>query len=157
MTCVRQGETKHNKELKMKVLSLGGAGAVCQHTTRDLAEFSDFSEIVIGDVNVEAAEKLAAEIGDPRLSVIRVDAEDYGSLVSTFKDFDIIVNGLPWRYDFDVTKACVEVGVSGLDVSTEEEQWDFHQTAKDKDIIFIPGGGATPGGGTVGFSPDCQR
>jgi saccharopine dehydrogenase-like NADP-dependent oxidoreductase len=89
----------------MKVLSLGGAGAVCQYTTRDLAEFSDFSEIVIGDVNVEAAEKLAADIGDPRLKVLRVDAEDYDGLVTTFKDFDIIVNGLPWRYDLAVTKA----------------------------------------------------
>ena len=129
----------------MKVLSLGGAGAVCQYTTRDLAEFSDFSEIVIGDVNVEAAEKLAADIGDPRLKVLRVDAEDYSSLVNTFKDFDIIVNGLPWRYDLAVTKACVEVGVSGLDVSTEETQWDYDTIAKEKDIIFIPGGGATPG------------
>jgi saccharopine dehydrogenase-like NADP-dependent oxidoreductase len=129
----------------MKVLSLGGAGAVCRYTTRDLAEFSDFSEIVIGDVNVEAAEKLAADIGDPRLKVLRVDAEDYGSLVNTFKDFDIIVNGLPWRYDLAVTKACVEVGVSGLDVSTEETQWDYDAAAKEKDIIFIPGGGATPG------------
>lgn len=129
----------------MKVLSLGGAGAVCQYTTRDLAEFSDFNEIVIGDVNVEAAEKLAADIGDPRLQVMRVDAEDYADLVNSFKDFDIIVNGLPWRYDLAVTKACVEVGVSGLDVSTEETQWDYDQAAKEKDIIFIPGGGATPG------------
>lgn len=129
----------------MKVLSLGGAGAVCQHATRDLAEFSDFNEIVIGDVNLEAAEKLAADIGDPRLKVLRIDAEDYEGLVKTFKDFDIIVNGLPWKYDLAVTKACVEAGVSGLDVSTEESQWDFDAAAKEKDIIFIPGGGATPG------------
>ena len=33
----------------MRVLSLGGAGAVCQYATRDLAEFSDFVEIVRGD------------------------------------------------------------------------------------------------------------
>jgi saccharopine dehydrogenase-like NADP-dependent oxidoreductase len=62
-----------------------------------------------------------------------------------FPGFDVVVNGLPWKYDLAVTKACVEVGVNGLDVSTEEEQWDFHSTAKDKDIIFIPGVGATPG------------
>ena len=46
----------------MKILSLGGAGAVCRHATRDLAEFSDFDSIVIGDRNVVAAEKLAADI-----------------------------------------------------------------------------------------------
>ena len=129
----------------MKVLSLGGAGAVCQHATRDLAEFSDYDEIVIGDYNVAAAEKLAAEIGDPRLRVIKVDAEDYEGLVTTFRDYDVILNGLPWKYDLAVTKACVEAGVNGLDVSTEEDQWSFDATAREKDMVFIPGVGATPG------------
>jgi lysine 6-dehydrogenase len=129
----------------MKVLSLGGAGAVCQHATRDLAEFSDFDEIVIGDYNVAAAEKLATEIGDPRVKVLKVDAEDYDGLVKLFKDFDVILNGLPWKYDLAVTKACVEAGVSGLDVSAEESQWDYDVAAKEKGIVFIPGLGATPG------------
>jgi hypothetical protein len=35
----------------MKILSLGGAGAVCQHATRDLARFSHFDEIAIGETN----------------------------------------------------------------------------------------------------------
>jgi len=129
----------------VKVLSLGGAGAVCQHATRDLAEFSDFAGIVIGDYNVAAAEKLAAEIGDPRVSVLKVDANDYKGLVKTFGDFDVILNGLPWKYDLDVTKACVEAGVNGLDVCTEKTQWDYDAAAKEKGIVFIPGVGATPG------------
>jgi saccharopine dehydrogenase-like NADP-dependent oxidoreductase len=129
----------------MKVLSLGGAGAVCQHATRDLVEFSDFEEIVIGDYDVKAAEELAAEIDDPRLRVLRVDAEDYDALVSIFRGFDVVMNGLPWKYDLDVTRACVEAGVSGLDVSTEEAQWDFDAAARRTGIVFIPGVGATPG------------
>ena len=129
----------------MKVLSLGGCGAVCQHATRDMIEFSDFDEIVIGDYDVAAAEKLAAEMGDPRVKVLKVDANDYKGLVNLFKDFDLILNGLPFKYDLAVTKACVEAGVNGLDVSTEEQQWDYDTAAKDKGIIFIPGVGATPG------------
>lgn len=129
----------------MKILSLGGAGAVCQHATRDLAEFSDFDRIVIGDYNVAAAEKLAAEIGDTRIGVQQVDANDYDGLVRTFKNFDVILNGLPWKYDLVVTQACVEAGVNGLDVSTVETQWDYDAAAKEKDIVFIPGVGATPG------------
>ncbi|MEE8391385.1 MAG: saccharopine dehydrogenase NADP-binding domain-containing protein, partial [Anaerolineae bacterium] len=129
----------------MRVLSLGGAGAVCQHATRDLAEFSDYDQIVIGDYNVAAAEKLAADIGDPRVQVLKVDANDYEGMVRTFKDFDVILNGLPWKYDLAVTKACVEAGVSGLDVSTEKDQWDYDATAQEKGIVFVPGMGATPG------------
>ena len=129
----------------MKVLSLGGAGAVCQHATRDLVEFSQFDQIVIGDYNIAAAEKLAAEIGDPRVTARRVDAADYDGLVRTFQEFDVILNGLPWKYDLTVTKACVEAGVSGLDVSTVEDQWSYDAMARDKNIVFIPGVGATPG------------
>jgi lysine 6-dehydrogenase len=129
----------------MKILSLGGAGAVCQHATRDLAEFSDFEEIVIADYSVAAAEKLAGEIGDRRLKVLKVDAEDYDELVRTFADFDVVMNGLPWKYDMAVTRACIEAGVNGLDVSTEEDQWDYDAIAREKGIVFIHGVGATPG------------
>jgi len=129
----------------MKILSLGGVGAVCEHTTRDLVEFSDFEEIVIGDYNEEAAQKLASELNDSRVKVLKVDANDYKGMVKLFKDFDVILNGLPFKYDMAVTKACIEAGVNGLDVSTEEEQWDLDESAREKGVIFIPGVGATPG------------
>ncbi len=129
----------------MRVLVLGGAGAVCNETTRDLAEFSDFGEIVVADYNMEAAQALVNEIGDQRLSAMFFDAADYDAMLKLFPDFDVVVNGLPWKYDLPVTKACVEVGVNGLDVSTEEDQWSYDLEAKDKDILFIPGVGATPG------------
>lgn len=129
----------------MKTLVLGGAGAVCSETTRDLAQFSKFDEIVVADYNLEAADALISDIGDPRMKTIFFDAEDYDGMLKLFPGYDVVVNGLPWRYDVAVTKACVEVGVNGLDVSTEEEQWDFDSIAKEKDIIFIPGVGATPG------------
>jgi lysine 6-dehydrogenase len=129
----------------MKVLALGGVGAVCQHATRDLAEFSRFEEIIIGDYDVAAAEALATQIGDPRLKVLKVDANDYAALVQACRGVDVVLNGLPWKYDLAVTRACVEAGVSGLDVSTEEDQWDYDAAAREKDMIFIPGMGATPG------------
>jgi len=129
----------------MRVLSLGGAGAVCQHATRDLAEFSDFEEIVVGDYSTAAAQELAGEIGERRLKVLKMDAEDYDELVRIIAGFDVVLNGLPWKYDMAVTRACVEAGVNGLDVSTEEDQWDFDAAARGKGIVFIPGIGATPG------------
>ncbi len=129
----------------MRVLSLGGAGAVCQHATRDLCEYSSFDEIVIGEANLAAAERLAAQIGDVRLRVLRVDAEDYDGLVRLFRGFDVILNGLPWKYDLAVTRACIEAGVSGLDLSTEDDQWSYGEVARQQGIVFIPGVGATPG------------
>jgi saccharopine dehydrogenase-like NADP-dependent oxidoreductase len=129
----------------MRALVLGGAGAVCKETTRDLAEYSEYDEIVVADFNIKAATELVDDIGDKRLTPLYFDAEDYGSMLKLFPGFDVVINGLPWKYDLPVTKACVEVGVSGLDVSTEEDQWSYDETAKGKDIVFVPGVGATPG------------
>ncbi len=129
----------------MKALVLGGAGAVCSETTRDLVLYSDFDEIVVAEYNIEAANALIEELGDPRLKAVQFDANDYDSMLKLFPGHDVVINGLPWKYDLAVTKACVEVGVNGLDVSTEEEQWDYDRTAKEKDLVFIPGVGATPG------------
>ncbi|MBN1317508.1 MAG: saccharopine dehydrogenase NADP-binding domain-containing protein [Anaerolineales bacterium] len=129
----------------MRVLVLGGAGAVCQYTTRDLAAFSDFQEIVIGDYNLVAAYNLADEIDDPRIKVVQVDASVQEELLGAIRGFDVVVNGLPWEYDLAVTKACIEAGVNGLDVSTEEEQWDLDGIAREKNVVFVPGVGATPG------------
>lgn len=129
----------------MRALVLGGAGAVCKETTRDLAEYSDFEEIVVADYNVEAAEALVGEIGDPRLRVVRFDANDYEGMLRLFPEFDVVVNGLPFRYDYVVNKACVEVGVDGLDLSSEDPQFALHEEALEKDMLFVPGVGATPG------------
>ena len=129
----------------MKVLVLGGAGAVCSETTRDLAQYSKFDEIVVAEINLDAANQLIKEIGDPRLKAVQFDANDYDSMLKLFPGHDIVISGLPCEYDPVVTRACVEAGVNGLDVATEEDQWSYDAVAKEKDMIYIPGVGATPG------------
>lgn len=129
----------------MRALVLGGAGAVCKETTRDLARYSQFDEIAIADANLGAVERLIAETGDPRLVPLRFDAEDYAGMVRLFPAFDVVVNGLPFKYDYAVNKACVEAGVNGLDLSSDDPQFELHDEAAKKGIVFIPGVGATPG------------
>jgi lysine 6-dehydrogenase len=129
----------------MRILVLGGAGAVCTETTRDLAASRTFDEIVVADGNLAAAQALIADIGDPRLRAIPFDADDAGSMRDLFPQFDVVANGLPFKYDYVVNRVCVEGGVNGLDLSSEEDQYAMHQEAVAKGMIFIPGVGATPG------------
>jgi lysine 6-dehydrogenase len=129
----------------MRAIVLGGAGAVCKETTRDLAIYSMFDEIVVADYNVAAVEALIAPIGDPRLKPLFFDADDYDGMLKLFPTFDIVINGLPFKYDLAVNTACVETGVNGLDLSSEDPQFDLNAQAVAKDMIFVPGVGATPG------------
>ncbi len=129
----------------MRALVLGAAGAVCKETTKDLAAYSDFDEIVVADYNLDAVTHLVEQIGDPRLKPIFFDANDYEGMLKLFPGFDVVVNGLPFKYDLAVNTACVEVGVHGLDLSSEDPQFALHEKALAKNMIFIPGVGATPG------------
>lgn len=129
----------------MRALVLGGAGAVCRETTRDLAAYSNFEQVVVADANQVAVERLLASIGDRRLKPAHFDANDRPAMRRLFRDFDIVINGLPFRYDLDVNRACVEVGVNGLDLSSSDPQFELHEAALGKGILFIPGVGATPG------------
>jgi len=73
----------------MKALVLGGAGAVCSETTRDLVQYSNFDEIVIAENNLEAANELIDELGDPRLKAVQFDANDYDSMLKLFPGHDV--------------------------------------------------------------------
>lgn len=129
----------------MRALVLGGAGAVCQETTRDLAIYSDFEEIVVADYNLEAVERLLESIADDRLKPLQFDARDSPAMRNLFPQFDVVVNGLPFTFDLEVNKACVEVGVHGLDLSSDDPQFALDEQALVKDMLFVPGMGATPG------------
>jgi lysine 6-dehydrogenase len=129
----------------MKAIVLGGAGAVCKETTRDLSLFSEFDEIVVADFDISAVSKLVESLKDKRLRPLQFNADDYTGMLELFRQFDIVVNGLPFKYDLPVNQACVEVGVNGLDLSSDDPQFDLHDQALSKDMVFIPGVGATPG------------
>ncbi len=129
----------------MRALVLGGAGAVCKEATRDLSQFSHFSEIVVADQNAAGAIDLVESLQDPRLRPLQLDARDDAALRAALAGFDVVVNGLPYEFDYRVNKACVEVGVSGLDLSSDDPQFALHEQAVERDILFVPGMGATPG------------
>src|SRR3972149_2820611 len=127
----------------MRAIVLGAAGAVCRETTRDLATRGKFEEVVAADSREEALRQLQDEL--PGLRPLLLDVTDAAALRRALEGFDVVVNGLPFHFDMPVTRACVEVGVSGLDLSSDEEQFELHSQAADKGITFVPGVGATPG------------
>ena len=129
----------------MRILILGGAGAMGSETTKDIVNTSDFSEIVIGDVALERTKEFVSKLNDERLSVVKIDANNIKELVDAMKGFDVVACALPFRYDLNVTKACIRAKVSGIDLSSKEEQFALYDEAKKVGITYIAGCGATPG------------
>jgi len=129
----------------MRILVLGGAGAIGSEATTDLVKTSDFSEIVLGDIAVERTKEFISKLGEKRLSVVEADANNVEELAKVIKNFDIVVSALPFRFDYNVTQAAIKAKVNGIDVASTEEQSGLDSKAKKAGITYVAGCGATPG------------
>ena len=134
----------------MKVIALGGAGHIGACGVRELVKRAPDIEVVIADKNLEAASKLAAEVGD-KTSVKTVDASEHESLVDVMKDADVVLSTLGPFYVFGerVVRAAVEAKTNLVDIC---DDWDATQSclnldeeAKKAGVTIIIGLGASPG------------
>ena len=101
-----------------KVVVLGGCGAVGSVAVRTLAGHGDWSEIVIGDIDLEKAESIVAELGDERLRAHRVDATDAASVTAAVKGSDIVLNcvGPFYKSVKTILGAVLDLGINYIDV-----------------------------------------
>lgn len=130
----------------MKVLLLGGAGAMCTPTTRDIVEVGEFSKVTVADIDVDKAKELASSVGLEMSSVVKVDANDEDSLVELMDGYDVVVVGLPAKFATNVLKAAIKVGANVLDLGCDDpEIFTFQEEAKRAGIAHVIGCGATPG------------
>jgi saccharopine dehydrogenase (NAD+, L-lysine-forming) len=130
------------------VLVLGGCGAMGTATTRDLAETSDFAEIVVADVNLEAASRLCNELGGGRLKPLAVDVTDKAGLVQLFGKFDVVINCTSYKFGLAITEAAIEAKKPMLDLGglyNTPLQLEMTGKAEAAGVTIVLGCGATPG------------
>ena len=129
-----------------KILVLGGVGAMATETTVDLAETSDFDDIMIADINIEKVEAFIKEHGDPRLKATKVNAESIADMVQLMQDYDVVANGLPRVFGENAIRAAIQAKVDMLDlVSPHEDTLALDKAAQSANISVVGGVGITPG------------
>jgi len=101
----------------MKVVCLGGAGAMASSCLYDLHKTSDFNEIVVADFDEGAARQVINIMdGYKRFSYVRVDTSKKDEIVKALKGADYVVDGLPYHYVYNFMDAVREVRISGVSV-----------------------------------------
>jgi saccharopine dehydrogenase (NAD+, L-lysine forming) len=134
-----------------KVIVLGGAGAVGSVAVRTLAGHNEFSEVVIGEYNIEKAEKLKSEIGGKKVSVIKFDAMDSKSILRAIAGCDVVLNCVGPFYSTvkPILTAVLESKINYVDVCDDVDvtldifEWDGK--AKSAGITALIGMGNSPG------------
>lgn len=135
----------------MNILIIGGCGQQAQPAIEMLLDGNDFEQVIIGDINIEAADKLVEQYSHPKLKAIKVDALDHPSLVESMMQADIIYNcsGPYHLLGVKVLTAAIEAGKHYVDycddVEPTIEMLALTEQAQAKGISAIVGLGASPG------------
>ncbi|MFW9868865.1 MAG: saccharopine dehydrogenase NADP-binding domain-containing protein, partial [Candidatus Thorarchaeota archaeon] len=118
---------------------------------RTLVSAGDFSEIVIGDIDLQKANECVAEIGDECLSSFKVDASDPVAIKEAIKGSDIVLNccGPFYKLGPIVLKAVIESKIDYVDVCDDYDATklllEMDKAAKKADITVLTGMGSSPG------------
>jgi lysine 6-dehydrogenase len=132
----------------MRIIVLGGCGEMGSEVSRDLAQTSEFEEIVIADLDLPKARGLAEELGDGRVRAVQADARDEQALAETFKGFDVVANCTTYHFGLTATRAAIVARVNYLDLGglfNTPKQLELDAEARAAGVTICLGCGATPG------------
>ncbi|RJP83712.1 MAG: saccharopine dehydrogenase [Desulfobacteraceae bacterium] len=133
------------------VIVLGGCGAVGSVAVKTLAAQEIFDHVVIGDMNMDRAEKLISEIGGEKVSALRFDAMDPQSIKQAIRGCDLVLNcvGPFYKSVKIILKAVIESGIHYVDVCDDVdvtlEILAMDADARKAGISALIGMGSSPG------------
>jgi saccharopine dehydrogenase-like NADP-dependent oxidoreductase len=130
----------------MKLLILGAVGEMCTPATRDIIRRGHFSKVTLTDINLDKLWQMARKLGVSKKNVFQVDARDHKRVQELMGEHQLVINGLPKPFALDVLKAALEARVSCCDLgSPDERMLALDDKAKELQISYVAGMGATPG------------
>jgi saccharopine dehydrogenase-like NADP-dependent oxidoreductase len=130
----------------MKLVVLGGVGAMGQYATPELAASGVFSEVVVADLNLALAREQAAAWGLPPEAVAPLDAADEGALAALMQGAAVVVNALPKDYVLPVARAALTTGAPTIDLSSLSPALRaLDGAARSTCAVYVSGCGSSSG------------
>ncbi|MFD6357413.1 saccharopine dehydrogenase family protein [Nocardia tengchongensis] len=137
----------------MKVLALGGSGAMGTVAVQTAVSILGVTEIVVADRDLGAAERLARLLAAAPVAVraIQMDVTDEAQLRAALVPADIVLNtvGPYYRFGLAVLQAAIDTQTHYLDICDDWEptlrMLDLDAAARAREVCAIIGMGASPG------------
>ncbi|MFD7617235.1 saccharopine dehydrogenase family protein [Streptomyces sp. NPDC059802] len=138
----------------MRILALGGPGAMGAVAVRVAAGLPNVTEIVVADKRLEAAQGLVhrlAGAGGAPMRALQVDVTDDTALRTALADTDVVLNtvGPYYRFGLTVLRAAIATGTHYLDICDDWEptlqMLDLDEEARAAGVCAVVGMGASPG------------
>lgn len=114
----------------------------------DLARHSGASEVVLADIDGEAARRSAASIG-ARVTPLRCDVTNTAELQAAIDGSAVVVSAISYSVNEAVTEAALRAGIHMVDLGGNndvvERQLLKDRAARDRGVAVIPDSGLAPG------------
>jgi len=105
---------------KVLVIGSGGQGGPCASI---LARDKDISEIVLGDVDVDLANRVKNKIRSDKVTAVKLDAGKVEDIRRAARGVDVIINLALIRFNDNIMRVAVESGAHYVDSATGEPIW----------------------------------
>ncbi len=132
----------------MKILILGGVGAMGAHASPELISSGRFDQIVIADVDLAKAQQMAAAWGLPPEAATALDAADEAALGGLMAGSPaVVVNALPKAFTLNVARAAIAAtNVRVIDLSSlSPELRALNDEAGAAGVTYVAGCGSSSG------------
>ena len=104
--------------VKVLVVGAGAQGGPCASI---LAGENNVSEIRLGDINLDTAQKVAARIGSDKIQPTKLDASNLDDVISLASGVDVILNFTLIKFNTIIMKAALAVKAHYVDTACSGE------------------------------------
>jgi lysine 6-dehydrogenase len=135
----------------VRLVVLGGGGAMGRITVRALAEDERVERVTVADVSLAAAERTVAwlEAGREKASAAAADVRDTAALTALLAEADVALNATDYPFNLDVMRASLAARVSYADLGglfhMTRRQYELDREFRDAGLTAVLGIGSTPG------------
>ena len=114
-----------------------------------LARDPRVDEVVIADLNAQAARAVADFIDSPKIRIDSIDLRDHEALVAALRPMDAVVNATVYYTNLPVMEACIEARTPYVDLGglfhTTRKQLKLDERFRQAGVAAVLGVGSAPG------------
>ena len=132
----------------MKIVLLG-AGKMAYAIAYDLVNNSQVKQVVVGDIRIADARRLAEFLKSEKVKLLKLDATNYRKVLKTIQGSACVIGSTTYSHNYLLTKACIQAKTNfcdlGGNVYVVRQQRALNKPAQKAGVTVIPDCGLAPG------------
>ncbi|MDR2156303.1 MAG: saccharopine dehydrogenase NADP-binding domain-containing protein [Clostridiales Family XIII bacterium] len=137
--------------MKAFVLGAGGQGGPCASI---LARDKEVTEVVLGDINPDAAARVAEKIGGGKIKTVKADAAKADEIAACARGADVLFDMVIPEFSPHVLRAALDIGAHYVSTAFDQPFWEeliygrpltLDKELKEANLTAVMGCGMAPG------------